>query len=438
MLDGGRIAAVYHKRLLPIYDVFDERRYFRPGASAQVVSIGGVRVGLTVCEDIWNELGFHYSQDPVAELVGRCDLVVNVSASPYHVGKPLVRQHLVASLARRIGATAVYCNQVGAHDELLFDGGSCVIAPDGRYHLNAPRWQPGVFIADLDRQVPEPQAPDATADLHAALVAGIRGYCAKTRQRSVVLGLSGGIESALVAALACDALGPDAVTGLLMPGPYSSPGSINDAEQLAATLGIRRHTLPISGPVQVMSEVLAPVFAGTASGLAEENLQSRLRGTLVMAVANKLGAMALTTGNKSELAVGYCTIYGDMNGGLGPIGDCYKTQVWALSRWINREGERIPTSSITKPPSAELRENQTDQDSLPPYEELDRILERFLERGESLEDIIRAGEDPVTARRVVRLVEVNEFKRRQDAPTLRVTPKAFGMGRRMPIARFIP
>jgi NAD+ synthase (glutamine-hydrolysing) len=341
-------------------------------------------------------------------------------------------------VARRSGAPAVYCNQVGGHDELLFDGGSCVIAADGSYHLAAPRWQAGVFVADLTQTVAPAHAPDAIGDLEAALVMGIRDYCAKTRQRSVVLGLSGGIDSALTATLAVDALGASAVTGLLMPGPYSSPGSIADAEALAERLGIRRYLLPISGTFTEVLGSLAPVFAGTPSGLAEENLQSRLRGLLVMATANKLGAMALTTGNKSELAVGYCTIYGDMNGGLGPIGDCYKTQVWALSRWINRGGERIPAASISKAPSAELRDNQTDQDSLPPYEELDRILERFLERGDAAEEIIASGEDPLVVRQVVRLVEINEFKRRQAAPTLRVTPKAFGTGRRMPIARFIP
>ncbi len=269
-------------------------------------------------------------------------------------------------------------------------------------------------------------------------MAGIGGYCAKTRQSRLVLGLSGGIDSALVATLAVDALGAGAVMGLLMPGPYSSRGSIVDAQALADRLGIETHTLAITRPYEVMLAELEPVFAGTGRSLAEENLQSRLRGTLVMAVANKRAAMALTTGNKSELAVGYCTIYGDMNGGLGPIGDCYKTQVWALSRWLNRGGERIPEASIAKAPSAELRENQTDQDSLPPYDELDRILERYLERGEDAAAIVASGERPETVARVLRLVEINEFKRRQAAPTLRVTPKAFGVGRRMPIARHIP
>jgi len=433
----GQVQAVYQKRLLPMYDVFDERRYFRPGTRSQVVRLAGLRIGMTVCEDIWNDAGFNYGIDPIAELVGGCDLIVNVSASPYHVGKPLVRHQLIAAVAKRCGAPTVYCNEVGAHDELLFDGGSCIIHPDGSYAACARRWDADLAIAELTGTVAGPAPIDPIADLYDGLVMGIRDYCAKTRQSAVVLGLSGGIDSALVATLAADALGPQAVTGLLMPGPYSSPGSIADALSLAEALGMRHETLPIRRAYDTVIAELAPLFAGTAPGLAEENLQSRLRGTLVMAAANKLGAMALTTGNKSELAVGYCTIYGDMNGGLGPIGDCYKTQIWQLSRHANRAGVRIPEASITKAPSAELRENQTDQDSLPPYAQLDRILEAFLEQGLSVDEIIALGEPQDVVRRVVRLVEVNEFKRRQAAPTLRVTPKAFGTGRRMPIARFI-
>ena len=270
-----------------------------------------------------------------------------------------------------------------------------------------------------------------------ALVMGLRDYCAKTRQARVVLGLSGGIDSALVAALAAEALGPAQVIGLLMPGPYSSPGSLTDAQALAEGLGLSTYTMPISAANAVLTSTLAPVFADSAPGLAEENLQSRLRGVLIMATANKLGAMALTTGNKSELATGYCTIYGDMNGGLGILGDVYKTQVWALSRHLNAMAGRelIPVSSITKPPSAELRPDQTDQDSLPPYEVLDRILKRLLEQGDEPEAVIAAGEDPAIVRRVFHLLEVNEFKRRQSPPILRVTGKAFGIGRRMPIAR---
>jgi NAD+ synthetase len=452
---GGRVVTTYHKRLLPTYDVFDERRYFHPGGTRSegpaIIDLQGKRIGLTICEDIWNQelVGLRYHEDPVSDLAGRCDVVVNASASPWQLGKEGLRARLVQTVALRLGAPLVYANQVGGHDELLFDGASCAASPDGSWHLAAPRWIPGVFIADLDGTVAPPESvhehgssplgplgDHALADLHAALVTGIRDYCGKTGQRRVVLGLSGGIDSALVAALAADALGPDAVTGLLMPGPYSSRGSVTDAIALAEALGIDHHVLAINRAFEVMLGELDPVFAGGGAGVAEENLQSRLRGTLVMAVANQRGAMALTTGNKSELAVGYCTIYGDMNGGLAPIGDLYKTQVWALSRWMNRAAgrERIPEASITKAPSAELRPDQTDQDSLPPYDQLDRILHRWLELGDSA-TAIAADEDAATVARVIRLVEVSEFKRRQAAPVLRVSGKAFGVGRRIPIAR---
>jgi NAD+ synthase (glutamine-hydrolysing) len=435
----GQIIASYHKRLLPTYDVFDEQRYFRPGTGPCVITIAGKRVGLTICEDIWSAefAGIRYGTDPVKELTGRCDLIVNVSASPYHAGKPELRNRLVANVAKRTQVPVVYCNQVGAHDELLFDGDSALIGPDGTYYVDAPRWRESILIGDLAKPVPRPPVPDPLDDLYDGLVAGIRDYCAKTRQRRVVLGLSGGIDSALVAAMAVDALGADKVIGLLMPGPYSSPGSITDALALAKNLGISHHTLSIKESYKHLLDELAPAFVGGLSSVAEENLQSRLRGTMVMAVANKHHAMALTTGNKSEIAVGYCTIYGDMNGGLAPIGDVYKTTVWELARRRNTRGAVIPETSIAKVPSAELRENQTDQDSLPPYDVLDRILRRYLEDGAAPEEIIASGEDETTVRRIARLVEIAEFKRRQSAPILRVSRKAFGVGRRMPIARYV-
>ncbi len=435
----GTIIASYHKRLLPTYDVFDERRYFRAGEQSCIITIAGKRVGLTVCEDIWSEefAGVRYHQDPVRDLAGNCDLIVNASASPYNAGKPLLRNRVVAALARKAKVPVAYCNQVGGHDELLFDGDSCIIAPDGGYLVEATRWQESVLIGDLNGSARTAGEVDPLGDLWQGLVTGIRDYCAKTAQRRVVLGLSGGIDSALVAALAVEALGPGQVIGLLMPGPFSSPGSVDDALSLARNLGITHHTLDIRDADRVLRGTLAPSCPPGGSGIMEENLQARVRGTLVMAVANRHGAMALTTGNKSEIAVGYCTIYGDMNGGLAPIGDLYKTTVWQLARWRNRVHEVIPAASIDKVPSAELRANQTDQDSLPPYAELDRILRRYLEDGQSPAEIISGGEAEAVVRRVVRLVEGAEHKRRQGAPILRVSPKAFGIGRRMPLARHL-
>ena len=433
----GQVVASYHKRLLPTYDVFDERRYFRPGDRPVVVTLCGLRIGLTVCEDIWNSelAGLTYRHDPVGDLVGKCDLIVNASASPYHAGKPDLRRQLVTTVAHRARVPVVYCNQVGGQDELLFDGQSCIIGPDGTWYAAAPRWQETVVVGDLSRPVAAPAPMDDLSDCYQALVTGIRDYCGKTRQKRVVLGLSGGIDSALVATLAVDALGAENVIGISMPGPYSSPGSVDDAVALARNLGMECLHLPIAGGYHAFMDNLGPVFAGAPQGLAEENLQARLRGVLVMAVANHRGAMALTTGNKSEIATGYCTLYGDTNGGLGPIGDVYKTQVWALSRHANRERLRIPEASIVKAPSAELRPDQTDQDSLPPYAELDRILKSYLEDNLSPEAIIAQGEDAATVRRVVRLVEASEFKRRQGPPIIRVSDRAFGVGRRMPIAR---
>lgn len=437
LLADGRIQASYHKRLLPTYDVFDERRYFRPGERPLVIQVAGRRVAVSICEDIWTPdfCGIAYRQDPLADLAGRCEVLVNASASPWHLGKPAVRHRLLHTVARRIGAPVVYANQVGGQDELLFDGDSAAVAPDGAWIAALPRWESGLWVVDLDQRCAPPPPPHPLDDLHRALVIGIRDYCRKTGQRRVVLGLSGGIDSALTATLAVDALGAQAVTGLLMPGPYSSPGSLSDARALAASLGIRAELLPIGELWRLASSVLAPF--GAPHDLTSQNLQARLRGTLVMAAANQLGAMALTTGNKSELATGYCTIYGDMNGGLAPLGDVFKTTVWDLARRLNAAAgrERIPWASIAKAPSAELRPEQTDQDTLPPYEELDRILAAFIEQGRSRDEIVAHGEDPATVARVLRMVEAAEFKRRQAAPVLRVSRKAFGVGRRLPIAR---
>ncbi|MDA3959831.1 MAG: NAD+ synthase [Planctomycetota bacterium] len=435
---GGAVSAVYRKRLLPTYDVFDERRYFQPGNESLIVDIAGKRCGITVCEDIWTQeaLGFGYRlDDPLADLEGQVDVLINLAASPYNADKPAQRRRLVRQVAERVGAPVVYVNQVGAHDELLFDGDSMAIGPDGSWYADAPRWDEGLVIADLTTPIAKPTDIDELEDLRLALVRGIRDYCRKTGQQRVVLGLSGGIDSAVVAALAVDALGADAVTGLLMPGPYSSDHSISDAIALAENLGVTHFTCPIADGYHAVMGTMSESFAGLAENVAEENIQARLRGLLVMAYANKHNAMALTTGNKSELAVGYCTIYGDMNGGLAPIGDVYKTRVFDLARHLNIKGERIPENTITKPPSAELRPDQKDSDSLPEYPELDRILKDYIENDTGPADLIARGEDPATVQRVLRLTEVNEYKRRQAAPVLRVTLKAFGVGRRMPLAR---
>ncbi|MFW5750315.1 MAG: NAD+ synthase, partial [Planctomycetota bacterium] len=377
LLADTRVAQVYRKRLLPSYDVFDEVRYFQPGAEPMVVEIAGARVALSVCEDIWTGAlaPATYERDPVVDLVGACDLVVNVSASPYNANKPALRRRLIADVAQRVGAPVVYVNQVGGYDELLFDGDSGVVGPDGTWYGHLQRWREDLAVIDTAAPGQPPAAIDELADLHQALVTGLRDYCAKTGQDRVVLGLSGGIDSALCAVLAVDALGAEGVTGLLMPSMHSSPESVTDAQALADNLGIRAYRCPIIGSYDAITATLAEPFAGTDAGVAEENIQARIRGTLVMAYANKHRAMALATGNKSELAVGYCTMYGDMNGGLAPIGDVYKTRVFALAGHLNHERERIPRNTILKPPSAELRPGQVDTDSLPPYPVLHRILE---------------------------------------------------------------
>ena len=428
---GGRAVAVHRKCKLPANDVFDEPRHFRPGSGGTIARLDdGRRIGLTVCEDLWetSESGRSYAVDPLADLAGRCDVVLNASASPYHLGKPAQRRQVVARAARRLGCPVVWANLLGAHDELLFDGGAIRSMPDGRLGESA-RWSAGIALPDA-----APADPDADADLWRALTFGLAGYCRRTRQERVVLGLSGGIDSAVVACLAVDALGPERVIGLLMPGPYSSRGSVVDALDLARALGIRAHQCSITRAWEVLLGELDGVCGAQPPGdLMQQNLQSRLRGCLVMAAANQLGAMALTTGNKSELAVGYCTIYGDMNGGLAPIGDVFKGRVYALARHANRERERIPAASLAKPPSAELRPDQTDQDNLPPYDVLDRILAAVIEDGADPGAL--ASEDPATVAHVMNLVETSEFKRRQAAPVLRVSRKAFGCGRRMPVAR---
>ncbi len=441
-LHRGEILAKVWKTLLPNYDVFDERRYFEPGESCSPVLWNGLRVGVTICEDLWIQEFQErplYERDPVEELRAHgLDLLVNLSASPFHLGKADLRRKLVSGVAREAGVPVVFANAAGAQDELIFDGHSLVAAADGRIALQMPGFAEAAATVDLDA-LPAGEAPLALpvpeAQLHAALVLGLRDYAWKCGFRSVCLGLSGGIDSALVATLAAEALGPENVHGLTMPSRYSSQGSVADSLALAANLGIRCDIVPIGETFDSVKAAMAPVFEGKPEDVTEENMQARIRGLYLMSLSNKHGHLLLTTGNKSELAVGYCTIYGDMCGGLAVISDLPKTRVFDLCRWINREREIIPWNTIEKPPSAELRPDQKDQDTLPPYPVLDGILELYIEHHCSADEIVALGYEEHTVRWVQRRVDLNEWKRRQAAPGLRVTSKAFGTGRRMPLAQ---
>jgi NAD+ synthase (glutamine-hydrolysing) len=462
----GQIAAVQRKTWLPNYDVFDERRYFYaagPGDN-QVFDVGGVGLGVSICEDIWEEEG------PLADQAAAgIRLHVNISASPYHAGKGWVRQELVCRRARAHHAYVAFCNQVGGQDDLVFDGGSVVAGPEGELLATGAVFAEDLLVVDLPlgaiaRRTPVEDAPalpvrclalpaavdrrplpapavvlrpdgEEPAEIYPALLLGLRDYFRKNGFVSVLVALSGGIDSALVATLAADALGPDKVTAVLMPSRISSPGSVTDAEALVAKLGIHPYLLPIAPLVETAEEALAPTFAGRAADVTEENIQSRARGLLLMALSNKLGALVLATGNKSEMAVGYATLYGDMCGGLAVIADVPKTLVYRLCEWRNRQpgGGVIPEAILTKPPSAELRPDQKDTDSLPDYAVLDPILDAYVEEQRPLEEIVAQGFDEETVRAVVRLVDRAEYKRQQAAPGIRITPKAFGTGRRMPI-----
>jgi NAD+ synthetase len=452
LLAGGRVQLVHVKTLLPTYDVFDETRYFEPGARPKCMTVRGLKMGLSICEDLWDAaaLGRNiYGDDPVGLLAADgAEVVINMAASPYQLGKAAMREGLFARQARRVGAPIVYVNQVGGNDELIFDGSSCVLASDGRVIARAKSFQEDLLIVDLPCPEATASAPpriepldDEIARLSSALKLGLRDYVAKCGFRSVVLGLSGGIDSAVVATLAADALGPENVHALAMPSRYSSAHSLADAEELAGNLGIHYNVVPIEPMHKAFEAALADVLASAAEHAAAENIQARIRGTLVMASSNALGHLALATGNKSELSVGYCTLYGDMAGGLAPIGDVMKTDIYRLARRLNAEAgrPRIPESTLTKAPSAELKPNQTDQDKLPPYELLDDILRRYIEEDRTGEQIIAAGLDAREVLRVLRMVDFSEHKRKQAPPVLKVTTRAFGSGRRMPIAqRYLP
>ena len=443
-LERGQIRHRIWKTLLPTYDVFDERRYFEPGVSSEPIVWNGMRIGVTICEDIWTEDYLQrpfYDRDPVNELAAKgIDLLVNLSASPFHLGKPTLRRAMIGGIARRVKAPVVYCNTVGANDQLVFDGHSLVAGPNGRIQMQVPGFIETCQVVDpfvpVENDVPI--ADCESSHIYQALVLGVRDYVTKCGFSSVCLGLSGGIDSALTAVIASDALGPQNVRGLTMPSAYSSRGSVDDSFALAANLGIRCDEVPIGPAFDAIKETMGSIFEGKSEDVTEENMQARIRGLLMMALSNKENHLLLTTGNKSELAVGYCTIYGDMNGGLAVISDLPKTRVYEVARWINREREIIPWNTIDKPPSAELRPDQKDQDTLPPYEILDGILELYVEHHLSADEIISRGYEEGTVRWVQRRVDLNEWKRHQAAPGLRVTTKAFGIGRRMPIVqRFV-
>ena len=441
VLQDGQVSAVRHKTLLPTYDVFDEDRYFEPATDNTPVDILGTKVGITICEDIWNDKVFlhdrRYDRRPADELTNAgAKLLLNLSASPWSLGKEHSRHVLLSQLSAKCSCPVVYCNLVGGNDELVFDGGSQYY--NGHGVLGASG---AIFAEDLlliDTETIEPQSSDTSDDnekIYRALSLGVRDYLHKCGFASAVIGLSGGIDSAVTAAVAVDALGPENVRGVAMPSQYSSQGSLDDAEGLAKALGIRYDVVPIEPVFEQLKSQLGGIFEGLDEGTAEENMQARIRGNILMSMSNKFGSLLLTTGNKSELAVGYCTLYGDMCGGLAVISDLPKTKVYSLAKWINREGEIIPESTITKPPSAELRPDQLDQDSLPPYDVLDSILEACVVDGQDAEAIVASGHDEATVRLIIRLINVNEYKRRQAAPGIKVTSKAFGIGRRIPVAK---
>jgi NAD+ synthase (glutamine-hydrolysing) len=479
LLSGGRVSFLQQKMLLPFYDVFDEQRYFEPAAEQTLTLLNGQPLAITICEDAWNDKGFWgrrlYPVDPVDELMRQWRalpdplavhprLVLNISASPFWCGKPLLRRKMLSVLARRHNAIVAMVNQVGGNDSLVFDGSSIVLAPNGEVVAQAASFREDLIVFDtgalqsmatnLSQTESTSQTESASAvvftsqsleggepaDTWNALVLGTRDYVRKCGFSKALVGLSGGIDSALVAAIAVEALGAENVLGVGMPSEFSSTGSIDDARALTENLGIRYELVAIHDVFAQYQRTLEPLFAGTPFGLAEENLQSRIRGGLLMALSNKFGALVLATGNKSEMSTGYCTLYGDMVGALAVIGDVFKTRVYALSRYANREREVIPRATMEKPPSAELRPGQRDTDSLPPYEILDPILEAYVERYASAEQIVEemqsAGHavDLALVRRVLQLVERSEYKRQQAAPVLKVTPKSFGNGRRFPIA----
>ena len=437
---AGSVGQTFRKRLLPTYDVFDEDRYFSPGDASPFIELKGKRIAVTICEDVWNSGGDLYSSDPLDAIAsGKPDLLVNLSASPWHSGKESKRIDLLGEVARKAGCPVAYVNAVGGNDELIFDGFSLTLDAGGSVLAQSPSFREAIEVHDLaEEAVWDTGSVTAEENLRQALVLGLRDYAHKSGFKKGLIGLSGGIDSAVTAALATEALGPENVIGISLPSSISSDHSKDDARELAHNLGIRFETLPIQKIVDAATDELQPLFEDRPADVTEENLQARARALLLMAVSNKLGALLLTTGNKSELAVGYCTLYGDMCGGLAVISDVPKTQVFALARHLNKDGIVVPENTIEKSPSAELRPDQKDSDSLPEYDLLDAILHGYVEEGQSISTLIASGFDEETVRRIVRLVDLNEYKRKQAAPGLKTTPLAFGVGRRMPIVQKYP
>ena len=441
VLRDGQVRALRHKTLLPTYDVFDEDRYFEPATDNTPVEILGKKIGITICEDIWNDEVFlndrRYGRSPTDELTGGgAELLLNLSASPWNLGKEHSRHVLLSQLSTKAGCPVVYCNLVGGNDELVFDGGSQYYNGHGVLGASGAMFAEDLLLVDTETIVPKSSNTSGDDEkIHKALSLGVRDYLHKCGFASAVIGLSGGIDSAVTAAVAVNALGAENVRGVAMPSQYSSQGSLDDAEHLAKALGIQYDVVPIEPVFEQLKSQLGEIFEGLKEDTTEENMQARIRGNILMSMSNKFSSLLLTTGNKSELAVGYCTLYGDMCGGLAVISDLPKTKVYSLAKWINRDREIIPDSTLTKPPSAELRPGQVDQDSLPPYDMLDSILEAHVVDGQDAEAIIASGHDKATVKRIIRLINLNEYKRRQAAPGIKITSKAFGVGRRIPVAK---
>ena len=433
ILHEGEWKATYRKILLPNYGVFDEERYFIPGDEpAFLWEIAGTACGISICEDIWLPDG-----PPQAQADAGARVLLNINGSPYHYGKTVEREKMLGDRARAAGVPVVYLNMVGGQDELVFDGHSMVLTAHGVVVHRSPQFEEDRFLFELDLDDPAPEKInpllEPEEEIYRALELGLRDYVRKNGFTQVVIGLSGGIDSALTAVISADALGPDSVIGVSMPSRFSSEHSKTDAEDLAKRVGIRYESVPIDAVFQAYLDTLEPIFEGSEPGVAEENIQARIRGAVLMAISNKFGPLVLATGNKSEVAVGYSTLYGDMVGGYSVLKDIFKTTVYKLAAWRNSVSEMIPENTISKPPSAELRPDQKDSDSLPPYEQLDPILRLYIEEDRSIEEIIAAGHDPATVRRVARMVDRNEYKRRQAAPGVKITTKSFGRDRRLPI-----